>query len=257
MLRSHLLFIISFTFLICSGPTNTERCRIEAAYKKAIRSAHRKPKQSSWNRLHSSFLTKNTTDFWKSWKQMYSKSQSGLHKVVNGVSSEKEIADSFKNHFIRVSQPNNQQKVDCMAENFSNIYNKTVSDHSNCSCASYSFSIENIIDATFSMQKGKCCDDSSIHAEHIFNAPLPLFYRLQHLFTGLMLHGVVPHQFQRGTIIPIVKDRQGDKGDLNNYRGITIAPVISKIFEHALRIVFQSSLTTSSYQFGFKRQSST
>lgn len=44
---------------------------------------------------------------------------------------------------------------------------------------------------------------------------------------------------------------------MNNYRGITIAPIISKIFEHALRIVFQPFLSTSSYQFGFKRKSST
>ena len=107
------------------------------------------------------------------------------------------------------------------------------------------------------MNKGKCCDDSSLHAEHFFNAPLPLFQRLQQLFTGMLFHGFVPHQFQRGTIVPIVKDRQGDKGDLNNYRGITIAPIISKIFEHALRIVFSSFLSTSSYQFGFKKKSST
>ena len=73
----------------------------------------------------------------------------------------------------------------------------------------------------------------------------------------MLMHGFVPYQFQRGTIVPIVKDRTADKGDLNNYRGITIAPIISKVFEHALHIIFQSSLTTSAHQFGFKRKSST
>ena len=34
-------------------------------------------------------------------------------------------------------------------------------------------------------------------------------------------------------------------------------PIISKMFEHALRIIFHSFLSTSSYQFGFKRKSST
>ena len=107
------------------------------------------------------------------------------------------------------------------------------------------------------MKKGKTNDDSYIHAEHFFNAPLDLFERLQCLFNRMLLHGRVPSQFQLGTIIPIVKDFQGDKGDLNNYRGITIAPIISKVFEHSLRIVFQSFLSTSSYQFGFKKKSST
>ena len=73
----------------------------------------------------------------------------------------------------------------------------------------------------------------------------------------MLLHEFVPRQFQRGTVVPIVKDHQGDKGDLNNYRGITIAPIISKIFEHVLRIIFQPYLSTSNYQFGFKRKSST
>ena len=86
-----------------SGPTNDERCRVKAAYKKAIRSAQRKPKQSSWNRLHSSFLSKNPTEFRKSWKQMYSKSRSDLHTVINGFSSKSDITNTFKNHFIKVS----------------------------------------------------------------------------------------------------------------------------------------------------------
>ena len=107
------------------------------------------------------------------------------------------------------------------------------------------------------MKKGKCCDDTLIHAEHIFNAPLPFFKRLESLFNAMLLHGFVPSQFQKGTIVPLVKDRNGDKGDLNNYRGITIAPIISKVFEHALNIVFQSSLSSSTHQFGFKKKSST
>ena len=119
------------------------------------------------------------------------------------------------------------------------------------------FTLENVIDAVFSLKKGKSCDDSSVHAEHFFNAPLPLFERLQCLFNRMLMHGHVPSQFQKGTIVPIVKDHHGDKSDLNNYRGITIAPIASKVFEHALRIVFEHSLTTSSHQFGFKKKSST
>ena len=73
----------------------------------------------------------------------------------------------------------------------------------------------------------------------------------------MLTHGYVPHQFQRGTIVPIVKDHQGDLGNMNNYRGITLAPIISKIFEYVLQSLFGSFLTTSSYQFGFKKKSST
>ena len=78
-----------------SGPTSNERLRVRAAYKKAIKSAQKSPKQASWNKLHGSLLSKSTTEFWKSWKQLYCKKQSDLHSVVNGVTSRKDIADSF------------------------------------------------------------------------------------------------------------------------------------------------------------------
>ena len=58
-------------------------------------------------------------------------------------------------------------------------------------------------------------------------------------------------------MIPIVKDQQGDRSDPNNYRGITISPIISKLFEHVLKNIFFDHLSTSTHQFGFKRKSST
>ena len=240
-----------------SGATNDERLRVRAAYKRAIKFAKTNPKQVCWDRMHSSFASKNTADFWKSWKRQYSKNKSDLHSVVDGITTHDGIANTFKSHFVKVSQPNDQRRVDQLNRQFDTEYRDAISGHNSCSCSSHRITLENVIDSVFSMKKGKTCDDSSIHAEHFFNAPLPLFERLQCLFNGMLMHEYVPRQFQSGTIVPIVKDRHGDKGDLNNYRGITIAPIISKVFEHTLRIIFQPFLSTSSYQFGFKRKSST
>ena len=58
-------------------------------------------------------------------------------------------------------------------------------------------------------------------------------------------------------MVPIIKDQQGNHSDTNNYRGITISPIISKLFEHVLKLVFSDHLLTSQYQFGFKKRSST
>ena len=43
----------------------------------------------------------------------------------------------------------------------------------------------------------------------------------------------------------------------DNYRGITISSIASKLLEHVLKAVFYEFLRTSDYQFGFKRNSST
>ena len=240
-----------------SGHTNEERLRVRATYRHAIKSAQKKPIQSCWNKLHTSLASKNTTEFWKSWKRIYNSNQSDLHTVVNGLTSKEEISESFKSHFVKVSQPNNRQRVNELKNTFEDKYKEEVTNHHNCSCNAHSVTTENVVDAILSLKKGKCSDDQSISAEHFFHAPLPMIHRLKNLFNAMLLHGHVPKQFQRGTIVPIVKDNQGDKSDLNNYRGITIAPIISKVFEHVLRILFQPYLTTSSYQFGFKRKSST
>ena len=174
------------------------------------------------------------------------------------MSEKEEIVDAFKSHFVKISEPNSKDRVKTLDEKFQSKYREAKHEHTNnCNCHSYKVSLDNVLDAAFSLKKGKCADDSKISAEHIFNAPLSLFDRLQQLFNAMLLHSVVPSQFRLGTIIPIVKDRQGDLGDLNNYRGVTIAPILSKVFEHTLQIIFSDFLTTSVYQFGFKRKSST
>ena len=231
---------------------------MRAVYRRAVKHAQTTPKQANWNSLHDNLAGKNTDQFWKEWKKLYSTNKSNLHPVVNGLSSRQDIADSFKTHFMNISKPNNVDRVDRLNADFEDKYSEACHNHAqSCNCSEHRISLDSVMDAVFSMKKGKCSDDDSIHAEHFFNAPLSLFDRLQCLFNVMLQHSFVPKQFQLGTILPIVKDRQGDLGDPHNYRGITIASIISKIFEHVLRIVFRDYLTSSAYQFGFKRKSST
>ena len=102
------------------------------------------------------------------------------------------------------------------------MYHDTLSTH-DCNCQSHNISLQTVLDSAFSSKKGKCVDDESISAEHIFEAPLVLFDRFHQLFNCMLRHSYVPSQFQLGTVIPLVKDRHGDKGEMNNYCGITIA----------------------------------
>lgn len=126
-----------------------------------------------------------------------------------------------------------------------------------CDCNAYSISIQNVFDAIAGMKQGKCADDCGLSAEHFQNGPVLLFQRLQNLFSGMLKHGFVPKQFRFGFMIPIIKDSQGNASDVSNYRGITISPIISKIFEHILKSTFCDHLSTSVHQYGFKKRSST
>ena len=46
----------------------------------------------------------------------------------------------------------------------------------------------------------------------------------------LLRYSVVPDGFGYGVVIPLVKNTEGNHYATDNYRGITISPVISKIF---------------------------
>jgi len=70
----------------------------------------------------------------------------------------------------------------------------------------------------------------------------------------LYKHSVVPDDFGRG--IPLLKNVDGSRFTADNYRSITLSPVISKLFEMVLLSQFKDQLTSDSLQFGFKPKSS-
>ena len=58
--------------------------------------------------------------------------------------------------------------------------------------------------------------------------------------------------FGYGIMVPLLKGHDVDATSTSNYRGLTLSPVISKIFEYVLLNKFSVYLQTSSLQFGFK-----
>ena len=69
-----------------------------------------------------------------------------------------------------------------------------------------------------------------------------------------MEKGVIPKQWCMGTIIPIFKN--GDKLNVNSYRGITLLPVIGKLFfavlSRRLYTWAESNTIIPVEQFGFR-----
>ena len=65
----------------------------------------------------------------------------------------------------------------------------------------------------------------------------------------------VPLRFNKSYIVPIPKpkDCRSKAMTYDDFRGITISPVISKIFEHCMMKGFQVFLSSGDNQFGFKK----
>ena len=58
-------------------------------------------------------------------------------------------------------------------------------------------------------------------------------------------------------IVPIVKNKCGNLSNSNNYRPISLATIISKLFESAILLKCEMFLDTCPNQFGFKKGHST
>ena len=69
----------------------------------------------------------------------------------------------------------------------------------------------------------------------------------------IIIHGHVPDDFGKGIVIPLVKDKAGDLSDPDNYRGITISPTISKVFEICLLDKCAHFIQSRDLQLGFKK----
>jgi hypothetical protein len=103
------------------------------------------------------------------------------------------------------------------------------------------------------MKLNKASGIDGIEVEHLMYAHPIVCTLLCNLFNCMLQCGRVPYDFHFGVIVPLVKDQCGDVSDVNNYRGITLSPTISKLFEMCLIENFGHLLTTSDLQFGFKK----
>jgi len=81
-----------------------------------------------------------------------------------------------------------------------------------------------------------------IMAEHIKHGGPELYVQLCLLFNSMIRHTFVPDDFGLGIIIPLLKAKHGDSSKLDMYRGITLSPVLAKLFELLLLHIYEDQL---------------
>ena len=93
-------------------------------------------------------------------------------------------------------------------------------------------------------------------AHHLCYADPSINIYLSILFSLFLFHGVIPDNCLASVIIPIVKDKNKDLQDVNNYRPIAVESTISKLFKRFILHQINPFLQTAHNQFGFKEQHS-
>ena len=91
------------------------------------------------------------------------------------------------------------------------------------------FSVEDVYKTILELNNSPCLDVYGINARIIKLASPYICEPLTHIFNSCLNVNVFPKLFKYTKVIPIFK--KGDKDDYDNYRPISIIPIVSKVFE--------------------------
>lgn len=233
-----------------NGQVFLKRQATRAAYRRRIRANKNNETNSYTDSLHNSLLNHKGPTFWKTWKAKFEPHKKMI--VVDGVADEALIADKFANHFalsyscvdeVRASQ----LKADyCAAKS---VY---------CGLPlrdSHIFDVELLDNVIGDLKCGKASDIDSLSAENLkFSHPV-IACILTKLFNLMIRYSHVPDKFAHSYTVPLSKvhDTRTKAMTTDDFRGIAISSVLSKIFEYCIADRFSDFLVTSDNQFGFKR----
>jgi len=163
---------------------------------------------------------------------------------------EKAVADRFANVFKSVSVPNSLNTHKMLKSQFFTRYAEYIGED----CGS--INVDLVMKCMDNLKRGKASGLDGLMAEHLFYAHPVLSVHLSFLFTIILKYNLIPDAFGHSVVIPLLKNPDGNQFTSDNYRAITLSPVISKLFEMAMMALLDDKLDSDPLQFGFKRNSS-
>ena len=97
----------------------------------------------------------------------------------------------------------------------------------------------------------------SFNSTCIKRAPRSFHYHISNIIKMFLIHGHVSDILLLSTIVPLVKDKQGDIKSSDNYRSIALSSVILKIFDWVVLTLFEDQLALDDLQFSYQKRCST
>ena len=148
------------------------------------------------------------------------------------ISNSSELSNAFNEHFSTIgSRLANELPPNDNNNDLSYINNINV-NHNKFSFSSTSSSI--VFSHLNKLCRSKATGLNNISAKIIRECADLISVSLCDLFNKSLLSGIFPDDWKCARVTPLFK--QGEASDLNNYRPISVIPVIAKVFE---RIVFE------------------
>ena len=103
------------------------------------------------------------------------------------------------------------------------------------------------------LKRGKAAGIDGLSAEHLLFCHPALSVVLAKLFQLMMICSYVPDGFRYNYIVPLPKPKECFSKSLqcDDFRGIAISSMLSKVFEYCLLDRFKDYFVSADNQFGF------
>ena len=232
------------------GPIYQKRQECRLRYRRRIRESEKISINTYTNELHDALMHKDGDDFWKCWRSKFDP-RDCTYNQVDGCVDNNLIAKKFARHFDNLYKQTNSSRVNALHTEYINSrqgYNGLPL------LDSYLFNSELVSKAIARLKRGKASDLYGLSTEHLVYAHPILPCILAKVFNLILSYGYVPTHFNNSYTVPIpkVKDPRSKALTVDDFRGIAISPIISKIFEHCVIDRFSNFFHSNDNQFGFK-----
>ena len=224
------------------GPIFELKKRAQARYKYAIRFIKRNSERIKNDNMALKFIN-NDHSVWRDINRD-SNPRLPIPNKIDDICGSSNIADFWKQHYSNI--------YNCV-QNSSYSFTHDFAEHELIPVVSLHEIYEAIYDIKNVHSKG--LDGLTISHFKLASRKMIIFLSL--CFQSMLVHGYIPDQLMLSSITPIVKDKRGSFTTSSNYRPISVASVVAKIFERIILNRIHQYLTSNHNQFGFKAKHGT
>ncbi|XP_065684255.1 uncharacterized protein LOC136096659 [Hydra vulgaris] len=216
-------------------------------FRKIIKAAHNL-KINKITKNIESLQKSNPQKFWNNIRKFKSNPNTHIF-TINKKQDKKEIVEEFRQNFSTIlntptitNNNNKHRRIPQLIDEPNKILIST-SDIETC---------------ILKLRSNRSRDSCGITAEHLkYSYNNNLLTWLSKFYINIFNNGAVPEYLSTSIIVPIMKSYKISLDNPDNYRGISIVPILTKLFEYIIMEKCPEISDSHSHQFGFKHNSST
>lgn len=236
-----------------SGPIFDRYRSDKQVYRLAIRERKDDDSQAYSNDLHDMLVAKQGPSFWRVWRSKFDVKNDGVVQV-DGVADKRAIADKFVKYFQGVCERPSDTASSALLAEYSSLRQEYCGDPY---LRDYNFEAGLVERVICDMKRGKAAGLDNLTAEHLQHCHYSIYAVLAKLFNLIVLTGHIPSGFGYSYTVPIPKQNtnvHSKAHGVDDFRGISISPVLSKVFEYCILARYRRYFNSSDNQFSYKRK---